>query len=352
MTSLRSASPCASFSIPITMLSEHRQLVILVAVLWLSLAALAQDLPSSDQESASSGAEPGGSITLPAGTQLALVLTQPIQSRTTRRGDDIYAQIASPVTSGDQMVIPPGTFVQGTIENLGRNGARAELHLQSMAITFPDGYTTPVPGPIIVQTNEGYAIKDPGPRRGMSAFIMPAAGAGLGALIGHSVGKSDSSTTSAFPPGCVGAPPFCTTTTTPVFGTKARDAIIGAGIGGAVGAVASLGVLFSSKHYFIDAGSPAAMTLQAAVSLDRKEVDAAVKHSLEHPVAQQPVLPRPIPTPMPASIPVDHGTCFTPGTPGTPATVIPGTPGPDGVAGPPTIIPGTPSMPGTPYPCP
>jgi hypothetical protein len=275
-----------------------------------------------------------------------VVLTQPIQSRTVRRGDDIYAQISSPVTSGDQVVIPPGTFVQGIIENIGRNGSRAELHLQSMAITFPDGYVTPVPGPIVLQTNEGYAIKDPGSRRGMSAFILPAAGAGLGALIGHSVGKADSTTTSAFPAGCIGASPFCTTTTTPVFGTKTRDAIIGAGIGGAVGAVASLGVLFSSKHYFIDAGSPAEMTLQTEISMDRKEVDAAVKHSLEHPVAQQPVLPRPMPPPM------SSGTCFTPGTPGTPATVIPGAPGPDGIPGPPTVVPGTPPMPGTPYPCP
>lgn len=341
---LRSASPSASVVTPFTII---RRQIFLLSVLMASVCVFAQDSTSDNQDSAPAG-DRNEKVTVPAGTQLGVVLTQPIQSRSVRRGDDIYAQISSPVTSGDQLVIPAGTFVQGTIENIGRNGSRAELHLQSMAITFPDGYVTPVPGPIVLQTTEGYAIKDPGPRRGMSAFILPAAGAGLGALIGHSVGKTDSSTTSAYPPGCIGAPPFCMTTTTPVFGTKTRDAIIGAGIGGAVGFVASFGVLFNSKHYFIEAGSPAEMTLQAAISLDRKEVDAAVKRSLEHPVAQQPVLPRPVPV----YAPVNNGTCFTPGTPGTPPTVIPGTPGPDGIPGPPTIIPGMPPTPGTPYPCP
>jgi hypothetical protein len=348
---LRSASPRASLVIPFTTRKMHSPRIFLGFALMTSVCVFGQDSTSSNPDSPPAS-DQSGKITVPAGTRLGVVLTQPIQSRTVRRGDDMYAQVASPVTSGDQMVIPPGTFVQGTIENIGRNGSRAELHLQSMAITFPDGYVTPVPGPIVLQTNEGYAIKDPGTRRGMSALILPAAGAGLGALIGHSVGKADSTTTSAFPPGCIGAPPFCTTTTMPVFGTKTKDTIIGAGIGGAVGAVASLGVLFSSKHYFIDAGSPAEMTLQAAISLDRKEVDAAVKRSLEHPVAQQPILPRPMPPPMPVSTPVNHGTCMTAGTPGTPTTVIPGAPGPNGIPGPPTIIPGTPPTPGTPYPCP
>ena len=319
-----------------------------------AFGCFAQQPKPGDQQ----GVQPGQSqaanltVTIPAGTQLALVLTHPVESRVIHHGDDIYAQITSPVNAGDEMVIPPGTFVQGTVDKLEqRKGQSAELRLQSMAITFPDGYVAPVSGPITLQSNEGYAIKDPGSRRAIAAFVLPAAGAGVGALIGHSVGKAESTTTSAFPPGCIGPPPFCGTTTTPVFGTKAKDAIIGAGVGAGIGAVGAVALLFGSHHFFMDVGSPVEMTLQHPITLRQNEVAAAVAQSAQHPVAEQPVAPRPVPPP-PPDTPFDHGTCYTPGTPGTPSTVIPGPPGPDGVPGPPTIIPGTPPTPGTPYPCP
>jgi len=80
------------------------------------------------------------SITVPAGTSIALVLTHPIQSRYIHRGDDIYAQVISPIASGNRVVIPEGILVQGKVDKLGRNGGRGELYLQSMSITYPDGY--------------------------------------------------------------------------------------------------------------------------------------------------------------------------------------------------------------------
>jgi len=290
------------------------------------------------------------SVTLPAGTNVALVLTHPIQSRYIHRGDDIYAQVTFPVESGNEVVIPAGTFVQGRVDKLQTKNGRGELHLQSAAITFPDGYVAPIEGPITLETNQGYAMKDPGEGRSVGVFALPAAGAGLGALIGHSVGKADSTTTGTFPPGCIGGPPLCSTTSTPVFGTKGKDAIIGAGIGSAVGFMASMTLFFSSRHFFIDVGAPAEMTLEHPVTLKEDEVAAAARYSAEHPMPTQPTFPRPVA--LPPDMPVDHGTCYTPGTPGTPPTVIPGTPSPDGVPGPPTIIPGTPPIPGTPYPCP
>lgn len=323
----------------------------ITAVILSTLSVRAQNdspLPNHPQ-SPQTEAQPK-TVTIPAGTQVALVLTHPIQSRYIHRGDDIYAQVTAPVASGDQMVIPPGTFVEGTVDRLGRQGDRGELHLQSMSITFADGYVAPISGPVTIETNQGYALKDPGTKSVMSAALLPIGGAGLGTLIGYAAGKSESSTTSAFPPGCVGPPPFCTSVSTPVFGTRGRDAVIGGAIGGVLGLVASITVLGRSHHFYIDAGAPIEFTLNHPVELDRKAVEAALE-SAQPPVAQQPVLSRPVPPPVP-NFPVDHGTCFTPGTPGTPPTVIPGTPGPDGIPGPPTVIPGTPPTPGTPYPCP
>jgi hypothetical protein len=355
---LRAVSPaCGPFNSHRFTAKKIKQAAAVVVATFFTLPCLAQDQPPQQAAKPESQSSPNQAeakspvVTIPAGTRIALVLTHPIQSRYIHRGDDIYAQINSPVNSGNEVVIPVGTFVQGTVDKLERRGGRGELRLQSMSVTFPDGYVAPVVGPLTLETDDGYAFRDPGQGRLVTAFLAPAAGAGLGALIGHSVGSASSQVTSAFPPGCVGGPPFCSTTTTPVFGTKGKDTVIGAGIGGAIGAFASIGLLFGSHHFFIDVGAPVELTLEQPITLQQDAVAKAVQESEQHPVPEQPVAPRPVP-PTPPNPPTDHGTCWTPGTPGTPPQVIPGPPGPDGMPGPPTIIPGTPPTPGTPYPCP
>ena len=323
-----------------------------IAAMLLTPGTFAQQQQSSeppDDHQVQSEAQ-NSNITIPAGTHLALVLTQPVQTRYIHRGDDIYAQVNAPVDAENQVVIPPGTFVQGMVDKIERRGGRGELRLQSMSITFPDGYVTPISGPIVLETTDGYAIKDPGSKRGTGAILLPLAGIGLGALIGHSVGSSDSTLTSNFPPGC-SPPQFgCTTTSTPVMGSKGKDAAIGAAIGGTAGMVASITLLVGGRHFYLDAGAPVQMTLQQPVTLRQDEVAKAVRQSQEHAVVVQPVAPRPLPPAAPSN--VDHGTCYSRGTPGTPDTIIPGAPGPDGIPGPPTVNPGIPPTPGTPYPCP
>lgn len=325
-------------------------------MLFATIACLAQNqdpAQTSGQPSQPQQIEAAANITvtIPAGTRVALVLTQPIQTRLIHRGDDIYAQINSPVNSGNEVAIPVGTFVQGTVDKIESRGGRGEIRLQSMSITFPDGYVAPIAGPALLVTDEGYALRDPGPGRSTAAFVMPFAGAGIGALIGHSVNSSPTTVTSTLPPGCTGPPPGCLTSSVTGPSNAGRNTVIGAGVGAAVGGVAMLVTLASSHHFYMDVGTPVEMTLQQPVTLQQNEVANAVRQSEQHPVAEQPVAPRPLSPPPPDSS-TDHRTCWTPGTPGTPPTVIPGPPGPDGIPGPPTIIPGTPPTPGTPYPCP
>ena len=311
----------------------------------------ASNCASQEQSPANQSAAPSeqSTVTIPAGTQVALVLTQPIQSRHVHRGDDIYAQVISPVHSDNQVAIPPGTFVQGTVDKIRRNGGRGEIRLQSMSITFPDGYVTQIPGPMTLMTDEGYAFKDPGSTRTLAAISMPLAGAGIGAAIGHSITPGSSTLTSSIPPGCTGPPPGCVSSSMTVPGNAGKNTVIGAGIGGAAGLVASLALIVSTHHFFLDVGAPVQMKLQHPVTMSREEVSKAVLESEQHPLAEQAVALRPTSRPGWAE---DRGTCYTPGTPGTPPTIIPGVPGPDGIPGPPTVIPGTPPTPGTPYPCP
>jgi hypothetical protein len=325
-----------------------------VNTLLFTIMCLAQDQPPADQQQDAqrSEAAPPLTLTIAPGTRIALVLTQPIQSRYVRRGDDIYAQVTSPVNSGTQMAIPPGTFVQGTVDKLENKNGRGQLHLQSMSITFPDGYVAPIAGPITLETNGGYATKDPGSGRVLGAFALPMAGASMGAVIGHFAASSQSSTiTSTLPPGCVGPPPGCLTASLTVPPERGKSTVIGAAIGGTAGFVASVLVLISSRHFFVDVGTPLQMELQQPLSLEQAEVADAIRQSEERPVATQPVAPRPvIPLPPPNT---DHGTCYTPGSSGTPDTIIPGTPAIGGSPGTPsTVVPGIPPTPPTPYPCP
>src|ERR1700686_5212930 len=146
-----SLSSSSEFWFPNT--TQIRQCIAVSMMLLLAIAGFAQQAPpapqgnsSNDSQVASAGS--ATSVAVPAGTRIALVLTQPVQTRYLRRGDDIYAQIVSPVTAGNEVVIPPGTFVQGKLDKVERHGQRGIIHLQSMSITFPDGYVAPIAGPM------------------------------------------------------------------------------------------------------------------------------------------------------------------------------------------------------------
>jgi len=243
-------------------------------------------------------------VTVPAGTSIALVLTHPIQSRYIHHGDSIYAQVISPIAAGDQVVIPAGTLVEGKVDKLGRNGGRGELYLQSMSIIYPDGYVAPVSGPITLESNEGYALKDPGNGHIIGAFALPAAGFGLGALIGHSVASSQPNTiTSTLPPGCSGPPPACLSSSVTAPGSTAKDTIIGTMVGGAAGGVAAFVLLGKSHHFFLDVGSPVEMVLPHPLSLQQDQVADAIRDSAQHPLSTQPVAQRPRPLPLPNADP-------------------------------------------------
>ncbi len=284
---------------------------------------------ASSQTTTTPTAQPS-TVTIPAGTRFALVLTNPVSSKTMHSGDVVYAQTTAPVTVGDQVLIPPGTFIQGKVDKLTRNGNRAEMRMTSAKVVFPDGYVANIAGPLNVQSGEGTAWRDPGDGAKVGAILAPIAGGGLGALIGSAFHSTQSATLGG----------------TTISSSTPRIAI-GAGVGLAVGAAVMFAILLHSHGFFVDVGSPMEMTLPQSLTLSENQVADAVRQAQEHPAA----VPMPAPRPLPYVY--DRGTCYTPGTPGTPPTIIPGTPPiGDSPGTPATVIPGTPAIPGTPYPCP
>lgn len=82
--------------------------------------------------------------TVPEGTKIPLQLINSVSTKTAAIGDRVYLQTAFPVLSGGRIVIPPGSYVTGTVTQVKRGGrikGRAELYVRFDALTLPNGVT-------------------------------------------------------------------------------------------------------------------------------------------------------------------------------------------------------------------
>ena len=274
--------------------------------------------------------QPGSpAFMLPPGTKLPLGLLRPLR---VKPGRDVYLQITFPVTVGSEMVIPPGTYIQGVLDKIIRRDRRrgiVEFSIRSANLIFLNGYTVAIFGPVTVGTTNA-ALLAPQPGKGQTVPAMAAVGG---------------PTTPTLPPD--------------PFAKDVHTAMVVIGVVGAVAVTTAL-VLAARSDTYVEVGTPLEIILPAPLFLDANRVMGAVQqYNLQASYApvqivQPPVKPR---------------MCYDPGSPGTPDTVIPGNSGtPDtvipGVNGAPdTVIPGIPATPdrtipgspGTPgsyYPCP
>ena len=142
-----------------------------------------------------------------------------LSTKTAAVGDRIYLETAFPVLSGGKVVIPQGSWVQGTVTQVKRPGrvkGKGELYVRFDSLTLPNGVTRDFRGRIgamdgrsteKVDREEG-KIKAPGNKAGDATTVAETAGAGAG----------------------IGT----------LAGAAAGDYGMGAGIGGAAGAAAGL----------------------------------------------------------------------------------------------------------------
>jgi len=157
--------------------------------------------------------EPSQGLTVPAGTKVPLTLKQGISTHSARVGDPVYAQTAFPIVENNRIVIPEGTFVQGTIRSIVRPGrvkGRAQLQMTFTSMIFPNGYTIVLPGAVegVPGSNDSAMKGDEGtieqsgskgkdaqtiatmtiPGAGIGAIADGGKGAGIGAGVGGVVG--------------------------------------------------------------------------------------------------------------------------------------------------------------------
>lgn len=287
--------------------------------------------PTQSQQG--SPAQASATMTIPAGTKLPLGLVRPISVTNSKAGDSVYMQITFPITAGTQMLVPPGTYLQGVIGKiLKRDRARALLSFQlsSASLIFSTGYTVTFAGAVdtLPTTAKQRAPDLPNTQSGPPMAM--------------------SATGTTTPPSL----PM------PSFGNGPRNAIIATGV--AAAALTTVMIIAAHHHDIeMEAGTPLQIVLPVQLELDRQQVMAALQQYSVQASNTPPAIVQP---------PKKPKMCYDPGTPGTPDTVIPGTPGtpdtvipgvngaPDTVipgipATPDTVIPGTPGTPGREYPC-
>ena len=110
----------------------RKPLRVLSPTCWLAVAALAQD------------AAPPSAIQVNAGTKIPLTLLNTLSSKQTAEGDRVYLETLFPVMVNGRIVIPPGSYVSGTVTQIKRPGrikGRGELYLRFDSLTLPNGTT-------------------------------------------------------------------------------------------------------------------------------------------------------------------------------------------------------------------
>jgi hypothetical protein len=148
------------------------------------------------------------SLTVPAGTELAIRINQHISVKTSRAGDHFSGEVVEPVMSNGALVIPRGTPVSGRVDEAHRRGhfkGRSILELRLTSMTL-NRYEYPLDTHDNVRTKKGKGRRSAGFIGGMTGAGMliggiatggvglaigGAAGAGAGTLIAGTTGNRD-----------------------------------------------------------------------------------------------------------------------------------------------------------------
>lgn len=195
-----------------------------------------------------------GSYTIQPGTRILLNMINSVSTKQAAVGDRIYLETAFPVLSGGTIVIPQGSWVQGTITSVKRPKrvkGRGELYIRFDSLTLPNGVSRNFAARVgamdgrsteDINREEGQ-IKAPGNKAGDAGTIADTTitGAGVGTLAGAAAGNLAK----------------------------------GAGIGAAAGAAAGLaGVLLSrGPEATLTKGTTMEMVVDRPISFKQGELD-------------------------------------------------------------------------------
>jgi hypothetical protein len=166
------------------------QLRVLSVILLAAARLMAQDAASKTAE-----------YVIEPGTKVPLSLINSVSTKHSAEGDRVYLETVFPILSNGRIVIPPGSFVAGTVTEIKRPGrvkGRGELFLRFDSLTLPNGVTRDFRARIAsmdgraseeFDRSEG-KIKSEGNKGGDARSVgeATAAGASIGVIAGGATG--------------------------------------------------------------------------------------------------------------------------------------------------------------------
>jgi hypothetical protein len=81
---------------------------------------------------------------IPKDTHVLLKMVNSISTRTVQEGAQVYMRTATPISDGSRIIVPVGSYVQGTVLMAKRSGkvsGRAQLAIRLEVLTLPGGRT-------------------------------------------------------------------------------------------------------------------------------------------------------------------------------------------------------------------
>ncbi len=188
------------------------------------------------------------------GTRIPLSMINSVSTKNAAPGERVYLETVFPILVDSKIVIPPGSYVAGTITKVQRPGkvkGRGEFFLRFDTLTLPNGVTRDFRASVSdldgrageeLDRKEG-TIKSEGNKAGDARTVgeTTAAGAGLGGLAGSVAGHP----------------------------------AMGAGLGAAAGAAAGLVAILLSRgpDAVLAKGTSVEMVLDRSVKFDETELD-------------------------------------------------------------------------------
>jgi type IV secretion system protein VirB10 len=197
------------------------------------------------------------SFLVTTGTKIPLSMINSVSTKQSAEGDRIYLETVFPILVDGRIVIPPGSYVAGTVTSVKRPGrikGRGELYVRFDSLTLPNGVTRDfrarmgsLDGRASEELEKGEGkIKSEGNKGGDAQTVgeATAAGASVGAISGSIAGR----------PG------------------------MGVGIGAAAGAAAGLvGVLISrGPDAVLAKGTTVEMVLDRNLTFEEDELDTSM----------------------------------------------------------------------------
>jgi hypothetical protein len=220
--------------------------ILLVTLALATGVALAQEPPAAPSTS--------GQYVIAPGTRVPLSMINSINTKNSAAGDRIYLQTVFPIISNGKIVIPPGSYVEGTVTEVKRPGrvkGRGSLFVRFDSLILPNGVTRDFRarvgaldgrGDEKLERSEGKIQSESGKANDAKTVAITSASGGLiGAGLGSQVGS------------------------------MGQGAAIGAGAGAAAGVM--MAMLSRGPEATLPKGSTIEMVLDRQLTFNGEEVD-------------------------------------------------------------------------------